>query len=173
MTQVPDGCHGYSVDRKKSYGKEPGAPLYVCGQGTFILEDARADLPFVLLIEKDVENAKGRIKVTSMYYGGHGEHDKKPSNDSAAVVVNPVDEPGDGSGGTSSGGSAAGGTSSGGSDGGAAASGGSSAGGSTGATGGNLASTGSPVLPVAFGAAAAVLAGGVLFTVVRRRRGTV
>ncbi|MEW2551989.1 hypothetical protein AB0957_09610 [Streptomyces zhihengii] len=173
VTEVPDGCHGYSVDRKKSYGEEPGAPLYVCGQGTFILEDARADLPFVLLIEKDVENAKGRIKVTSTYYGGHGEHDKKPSNDSAAVVVNPVDEPGDGSGDTSSGGSAAGGTSSGGSDGGAAASGGSSAGGSTGATGGNLASTGSPVLPVAFGAAAAVLAGGVLFAVVRRRRGTV
>lgn len=179
VTKVPDGCYGFSVDRKKGYGEEPGAPLYVCDQGTYILEDARADLPFVLLVERDVENAKGRIKVTSTYYGGLDGHDKKPANDSAAVVVNPVDEPGDGSGGTSSGGTTAGGTSSGGSDGGAAASGGSSSGGSTGTAGtagtagGDLASTGSPVLPVAIGAAAAVLAGGVLFTVVRRRRGTV
>ncbi|WP_187283174.1 hypothetical protein [Streptomyces sp. t39] len=171
VTTVAEGCDGYSADRRKYYGSKPGAPLYVCGQGTFVLEDARADLPFVLLIEKDVENAEGRIKVTSTYYGGHGEHDKKPSNDSAAVVVNPVDEPGDGSGGSTAGGTSSGG--SGGSDGGAAASGGASSGGSTGAAGGDLASTGSPVLPVALGAAAAVLAGGVLVTVVRRRRGTV
>lgn len=172
VTSYPKGCGGYSADGKNWIGDKPGAPVYRCMFGEFVLEDERHELPFELTIEKGVENSKGEIKVVSFYYGGHSRHDETPDNDKAAVVVNPKDvPPGDTTGGStggSSGGSAAGGSTGGSSAG--PVTGGSTGGPATGSANGGLAATGSSALVAGLGAAAAVVAGGVLFVAARRRR---
>jgi hypothetical protein len=172
VTSFPKGCGGYSADGRNWIGDKPGAPVYRCMFGEFVLEDERHELPFGLTIEKDVENSEGEIKVVSFYHGGHSRHDETPDNDKAAVVVNPKDvPPGDTTGGStggSSGGSATGGSTGGSSAG--SVTGGPTGGSVTGSANGGLAATGSSALVAGLGAAAAVVAGGVLFVVARRRR---
>ncbi|MEG3627238.1 hypothetical protein [Streptomyces poriticola] len=166
---------------------------YLCFAETPFLEDDRRTFRFELRIDEVVAGAKGKIAFPEWDNPLEGN----PSNDDGWIVLNgtgdeetPGDTGGSGSGGDggdggatggsgSTGGSDAtngGGSGSGGSDGGAT---GGNGGGSTGSTEGTsgdespqggLASTGSTALLASAGAALALVAGGVLFVVARRRK---
>lgn len=179
----PDTCRGVTADGEYREDRT-AAPRYFCSTPMSVREDADFALPFELKIAKKVEGASGKVVVRNTHLAEPKlPFDPEPANNTASLVLNAKDSgSGDsgattGDGDSASGGSAATGGSAGGSgDSGAGASGssggttGSSATGTTGGdSGGGLAATGSVALTAGAAALAALVAGGVLYTVSRRR----
>lgn len=172
---------GTSVVKRGQFCR-PDGKVYSCGMRS-LYDGSHETYAFQLKIDKKVPGAKGSVALSTE--ARPFDHDK--ANDKAAITL---DVTGGGSTG-STGGSSSGST---GSTGGSAGSTGSSTNGSTGSTGGttggstgstgglstagsngttgggNLAETGSSVLPLAGAAAAAAAAGTGAVLVVRRRR---
>lgn len=149
-----------------------------------VREDAVFALPFELKITKVVEGASGKVVVRNPFLQDPKlQFDPEPANNTASLVLNAEDSgTGDsgsttGDGGTSSTGTTGttGTTGSAGDSGattgdGSTGSAGSSSSGSTGGdSGGGLAATGSAALMTGAAAVVALVAGGVLYTVSRRR----
>lgn len=184
---------GTSVVKAHGFCSPVTKTHYRCGTSqSWVDETSGETYPFILRIDKVVENASGKISFT----GAARPFDKNAANDTAEIVVNA----GSGTtGGSSAGGSSAGGSSA---TGGTSASGGTSTGTTSGSTsggsdsssggssssssatggsatggtdpqtttGGGLAATGSDsTLPLLGGAVAAVVLGGGIFYAVRRR----
>nr|WSW44149.1 peptidase [Streptomyces sp. NBC_01001] len=167
VTDVPRNCRAVNADGSDR-AEQLGAPRYFCDGGLF------ADVPgtyasrFAMKIEKAVANAKGSVTVGEPVPGGTKQHafDPVAGNTTAAFVVE-VKSGASPSPSASASASPSPSAS-------ASASATPSASSSTtaaGGTGGNLASTGSSVGPVALGALAAVAVGGALYVGVRRRSG--
>ncbi|KOY57983.1 hypothetical protein ADK59_11505 [Streptomyces sp. XY332] len=167
VTDVPRNCRAVNIDGSER-AEQLGAPRYFCDGGLF------ADAPgtyadrFAMKIEKAVANAKGSVTVGEPVAGGTKPlaFDPVAGNAQAAFVVEVK-------GGTSPSPSTSASASPSPSAS-ASASATPTASSSTtaaGATGGNLASTGSSVGPLALGALAAVAVGGALYVGVRRRSG--
>ncbi|MFE6841624.1 peptidase [Streptomyces sp. NPDC057686] len=169
VTDVPRNCRAVNADGSDR-AEQLGAPRYFCDGGLF------ADVPgtyagrFAMKIEKAVAGAQGSVTVGEPVAGGTKPlaFDPVAGNAQAAFVVevkgaaSPSPSPS-----TSVSASPSPSAS-------ASASATPSASSSTtaaGGTGGNLASTGSSVGPVALGALAAVVVGGALYVGVRRRSG--
>ncbi|MGW0672469.1 peptidase [Streptomyces sp. NPDC002746] len=185
----PESCRG--VTAAGGYREnQTAAPRYFCSTPMSVREDADFALPFELKITKVVEGASGKVVVRNPFLQDPKlRFDPEPANNTASLVLNAEDSgtgdsssagsTGDGdtgSGGASSTGSTTGSTGSTGSTGGAGDSGattgsaGSSSSGSTGGgSGGGLAATGSVTLMTGAAAVVALVAGGVLYTVSRRR----
>ncbi|MET9882160.1 peptidase [Streptomyces sp. NPDC006430] len=165
VTDAPRNCRGVNADGNDRT-EQLGAPRYFCDAGLFVGVGHPSTNRFVMKIEKAVANARGSVTVGEPVAGGTKLHafDPVAGNTTAALVVevkagaspspsasastSPSPSPSASASvtpTTSSGASAAGGT------------------------GGNLASTGSSVGPIALAAAAAVAVGGALFVGVRRR----
>ncbi|MFI5636016.1 peptidase [Streptomyces goshikiensis] len=170
VTKAPAGCEGVEADGT-SRKQNAGAPRYLCWTDYDLGEREKVSYPFELKIEKVVADAKGSVTVDGWGPGGIEVQgwDPDKANNKAAFVINAKDT-GPTPGPTSSTGSPSPKPSS-------STSPSPSASVTTAAavtgTGpkanGNLASTGSSVGPVAFGAAVLVAAGGLLFVAVRRR----
>lgn len=167
VTDVPRNCRAVNADGSDR-AERLGAPRYFCDGGSF------ADVPgtyadrFAMKIEKAVANAKGYVTVGEPVAGGTKPlaFDPVAGNAQAAFVVE-VKGAASPSASTSASASPSPSAS-------ASASATPTASSSTtaaGGTGGNLASTGSSVGPVALGALAAVAVGGALYVGVRRRSG--
>ncbi|WP_327709335.1 peptidase [Streptomyces sp. NBC_00464] len=186
----PESCRGVTADGDYRENQK-GAPRYFCSTPMSVSEDADFAFPFKLKIDKVVAGASGKVWVRNIHLGDPGlRFDTKTANNTASLVLNAKDSGSGGSttGGTTSGsgGAAATGGSTGGSSDSGSASGdsggsaGSSSAGTTGGngttgggdTGGDLASTGSTALMTGGAALVALAAGGVLYTVSRRRRAT-
>ncbi|THA69208.1 peptidase [Streptomyces sp. A0958] len=178
----PATCRGVTKDGQYRENQK-AAPRYFCSTPMSVREDADFALPFRLKIDKVVAGASGNVVVRNTFLQDPAlPFDPKPANNTASLVLNGED-PGATTGGSTSGGSTATGGSTGGSgDTGAtgSASAGSSSTGTTGTTGttgsgsgdgtgGALASTGTVALTASGAALVALLAGGALFTVARRR----
>lgn len=172
--KVPNLCRWdddrHSSDNDRHWGK-PGATHYTCYQDpNDSYFDAGQLTPFVfdLRIDKPADLAPGSIKVTLPH------QDSNAKDNTAAITVTADGSQGHGSG------SASGGSSSGGSSGSGGTSGSASAGTGTGtgtaasdSTGqGSMADTGTGALPwyATAGAVVALITGGNLFVVARRRR---
>ncbi|MFJ4853899.1 peptidase [Streptomyces sp. NPDC088730] len=189
----PESCRG--VTAAGGYREnQTAAPRYFCSTPMSVREDADFALPFGLKINKVVEGASGKVVVRNPFLQDPKlRFDPEPANNTASLVLNAKDSgsgdsgatTGDGatgSGGPSSTGStgstgttsATGSTGSSGDSGattgdGSTGSAGPSSSGSTGAGSGGLAATGSVALMTGTAAAVALVAGGVLYTVSRRR----
>ncbi|MFI6852595.1 LPXTG cell wall anchor domain-containing protein [Streptomyces sp. NPDC050416] len=187
---VPKGCAPFGIDGPSGPQGTTGKPKYVCWpqDGTLDVGQSLA-YTFTLKIEKSAQDPEGEVKASSVYDIAPA-YDKNRANNTALIRIDlpsdnePGPSPSDGSdGGSGNGGNgndpegqAAGGTGATASPS-ASASTGTTTGGSSGTTtggttGGNLASTGSDGTPLLAGAAAAtaVIGGGLVFAV-RRRRG--
>ncbi|WP_405901665.1 peptidase [Streptomyces sp. NBC_00727] len=181
----PDICRGvtedgdYLEDQKK-------ARRYFCSTPMSVREDADFALPFRLKIVTAEAGATGDVVVRNTHLQAPSlPFDPEPGNNKASVVLNAEDghttTGGSGSGGsTATGGGSTGGsgstgatTGSGSGSGGSSSSSGTSgttgSGSGSGGSGGALASTGTVALAASGAALVALLAGGVLFTVSRRR----
>ncbi|WP_326671899.1 peptidase [Streptomyces sp. NBC_01257] len=174
VTGWPDACRGVTADGR-SREQQAGAPRYRCTAPAAVREDGGLGLHFDLRIVEAVTGASGRVEVR-----GAGDaplpFDPDRRNDTAALVLN-ADTSGTSGGAGSTGGSGDTGPTTSGSTGGSSATGGSASSGSTGTTGpagpgprtgGSLAATGTDALTAAGAAAAALLAGGVLYVSGRR-----
>ncbi|MFF1559090.1 peptidase [Streptomyces sp. NPDC058279] len=172
VTRKPQECLAVDADGTKR-AEQLGAPRYECALGSRVSENEKVVYPFDLKIEKVVEGAKGSVTVGDWGASAPRPHafDPNAADNTAAVVINAKGGTGTGpspspstsgspspspsvsaSASPSSTSTASGGTGTG-----------------TTAQGGNLASTGSTVGPLAVGAAALVAAGGALYVAVRRR----
>ncbi|WP_167377691.1 hypothetical protein [Streptomyces malaysiense] len=141
---------------------EPGARHYTCFQDendSYFDAGQLTPCVFDLRIDKPADLAAGSVKVTL------STQDSNAKDNTAAITVTADGSQGHGSGSSSGGGSASGGTS-----GSASAGSGTAASGGTGQ--GSMADTGSGALPwyAAAAAAVALITGGTLFVVARRRR---
>ncbi|MEQ8142843.1 hypothetical protein [Streptomyces sp. OP7] len=96
FTSTPERCTPAGVD-----GSEPG---YICWAPTPLLEDARLTFPFALRVDRVVEGAKGKVALPQW----DNPYDSDPANDTAWIVLNAPDAPGDGGAGGSDGGPSAG-----------------------------------------------------------------
>ncbi|MFG2675718.1 peptidase [Streptomyces sp. NPDC048445] len=188
----PESCRGVTAAGKYREN-QTAAPRYFCSTPMSVREDADFALPFELKITKVVEGASGKVVVRNPFLQDpKPRFDPEPANNTASLVLNAEDSgTGDsgattGDGDTGSGGASSTGTTTGssgstgstGSTGGSGDSGATTGGGSTGSSssgstggdsGGGLAATGSVALMTGAAAAAALVAGGVLYTVSRRR----
>ncbi|OKI66527.1 hypothetical protein [Streptomyces sp. MJM1172] len=170
VTKAPAGCEGVEADGT-SRKQNAGAPRYFCWTGSALGEQEKVSYPFELKIEKVVADAKGSVTVDGWAPDGIQVQgfDPNKANDKAAFVINARDT-GPTPGPTSSTGSPTPKPSSSTSPSPSASVTTTAAVTGTGPkANGNLASTGSSVGPVAFGAAVLVAAGGLLFVAVRRR----
>ncbi|MEV0782882.1 peptidase [Streptomyces sp. NPDC050423] len=179
----PGTCRGVTADGEYRED-QTAAPRYFCSTPMSVREDADFALPFELKIVKKVEGASGKVVVRNTHLAEPKlPFDPEPANNTASLVLN-ADDSGSGDSGatTGDGDSASGGSAAtGGSAGGSGDSGGSASGSSEGTTGspstgttgggsgGGLAATGSVALTTGAAALAALVAGGVLYTVSRRR----
>lgn len=192
VTGKPESCRGVTADG--TYREEQlGAPRYVCATGMTVRDGADVTQTFDLKITELVEDASGAVTVRNTRLADAAlPFDPKPANNTARLVLNGTgaqDSGGASDGSTGTTGSTAGdtdgttdgttagttGSTTGGADtaGGTDTSGASSASGSSGTSGsGGLASTGSVALWASGAAVAALSAGGVLYTVSRRRSRT-
>ncbi|MFJ4901842.1 peptidase [Streptomyces sp. NPDC088727] len=179
----PESCRG--VTAAGGYREnQTAAPRYFCSTPMSVREDADFALPFELKITKVVEGASGKVVVRNPFLQDPKlQFDPEPANNTASLVLNAEDS-GTGNSGSTTG---DGGTSSTGTTGttgttgsagdsgattgdGSTGSAGSSSSGSTGGdSGGGLAATGSAALMTGAAAVVALVAGGVLYTVSRRR----
>ncbi|MFI6646452.1 peptidase [Streptomyces sp. NPDC050529] len=187
VVDQPESCRGVTADGEYRENQK-AAPRYFCSTPMSVREDADFALPFKLKIDKVVAGASGKVLVRNTHLAAPGlPFDPKPANNTASLVLNAEDSGSGGTGSTTSG--SGGSTATGGSTGGSSGSGSGSAsgdsGGSTGSssagttggngttgggdTGGDLASTGSTALMTGGVALVALAAGGVLYTVSRRR----
>lgn len=184
----PDACRGVTADGEYRENQK-AAPRYFCSTPMSVREDADFALPFELKIAEVVEGASGKVVVRNTHLAEPKlPFDPRPANNTASLVLNAKDSgPGDsgattgdgdsGSGGPAATGGSAGGSgdsggSTSGSSGGSAGSsstGSSSAGTTGGDSGGGLAATGSVALMTGAAAVAVLAAGGVLYTLSRRR----
>lgn len=193
VVSKPDLCRGVTADGEYREN-QTGAPRYFCSTPMSVREDADFALPFELKITEVVEGASGKVVVrNTSLRDPKPAFDPEPANNTASLVLNAKDsgtgDPGAttgdgdaGSGGSSSTGATTGSTGPTGSTRGPGDSGGSASGatgGSAGSSstgdatggdsGGGLAATGSAALPAGAAGAVALVAGGILFTVSRRR----
>ncbi|MFH8641238.1 MULTISPECIES: hypothetical protein [Streptomyces] len=170
VIKAPAGCEGVEADGT-SRKQNAGAPRYFCWTDSELGEQEKVSYPFELKIEKVVADAKGSVTVDGWAPDGIQVQgfDPNKANDKAAFVINARDA-GPTPGPTSSTGSPTPKPSSSTSPSPSASVTTTAAVTGTGPkANGNLASTGSSVGPVAFGAAVLVAAGGLLFVAVRRR----
>ncbi|MFD3552574.1 hypothetical protein ACFWWA_10765 [Streptomyces goshikiensis] len=170
VTKAPLGCEGVEANGT-SRKQNTGAPRYFCWTDSTLGEQEKVSYPFELRIEKVVADAKGSVTVDGWAPGGIQVQgfDPNKANDKAAFVIN-ARETGPTPGPTSTTGSPTPKPSSSTSPSPSASVTTAAAATGTGPkANGNLASTGSSVGPVAFGAAVLVAAGGLLFVAVRRR----
>lgn len=182
VVSKPDICRGVTAAGEYRENQEK-APRYFCSTPMSVLEDADFALPFRLKLDSAAPGSKGAVVVRNTHLQAPPlPFDPKPANNAAWVELNGED-PDTTTGGSGNGGSTAtGGSSSSGTSGtsGTSGSGSSSSGtsgahggtgtsGSSGSGGGALASTGTVALAASGAAVVALLAGGVLFTVSRRR----
>ncbi|MFG2712722.1 hypothetical protein ACGFX2_19525 [Streptomyces goshikiensis] len=169
VTKAPVGCEGVEADGT-SRKQNTGAPRYFCWTDSTLGEQEKVSYPFELKIEKVVADAKGSVTVDGWAPDGIQTQgwDPNKANDKAAFVINAKDT-GPTPGPTSSTGSPTPKPSSSTSPTPSASATTAAATGTGPKANGNLASTGSSVGPVAFGAAVLVAAGGLLFVAVRRR----
>ncbi|MFB6812892.1 peptidase [Streptomyces sp. NPDC056387] len=167
VTDVPRGCRAVNADGSDRR-EQLGAPRYFCDGGPLADVSAPYTHTFGLKIEKAVAGAKGSVTVGEPAAAGTRLHaiDPVAGNNTAAFTV-------DVKAGASASPSASASTSPSPSAS-ASASVSASASSSVSAAGGasgNLASTGSPVGPIALGALGAVAVGGALYAGARRRSG--
>ncbi|WP_299532421.1 peptidase [uncultured Streptomyces sp.] len=184
VTAKPESCRG--VTAKGAYREQQlGAPRYFCDSSMTVPDGADIALPFELKIDQKVADAAGSVTVRGGLFEPEFPFDPKNANNTARVVLNgtgPTDGGAEGgSDGGTDGGTDAGGSEGSGTTGGASATpsaaaaspaGDGTSGGpttQTGTEGGGLASTGTAVATVSAVGAAALLAGGALFVVARRR----
>ncbi|MEV7509959.1 LPXTG cell wall anchor domain-containing protein [Streptomyces sp. NPDC091201] len=171
VTKVPVGCRGVNADgstREQSLG----APRYFCSTGHVVGEKEKVGYPFELKIEEAVTDAAGSVSVGQWTpHGTRGqEWDPNHSNDKAQVVINGKTGPTPTATATATPTATASASPSASAPTAAATPTASSSG--TG-QGGDLASTGSSVGPLALGGAALlVAAGGGLVLAFRRRNGS-
>ncbi|MFE3631760.1 hypothetical protein [Streptomyces goshikiensis] len=172
VTKAPAGCEGVEADGTSRKQNE-AAPRYFCWTDSELGEQEKVSYPFELKIEKVVADAKGSVTVDGWAPDGIQVQgfDPNKANDKAAFVINARDT-GPTPGPTSSTGSPSPKPSSSTSPSPTVSASTTTTAAVTGTgpkANGNLASTGSSVGPVAFGAAVLVAAGGLLFVAVRRR----
>lgn len=181
VVSKPDICRGVTAAGEHRENQEK-APRYFCSTPMSVLEDADFALPFRLKLDSADPGSRGAVVVRNTHLQAPPlPFDPKPANNAAWVELNGED-PGATTGGSGNGGSTAtGGSSSSGTSGttGSGSSGttgtsdtsGTTGSGTTGSGsgGGALASTGTVALAASGAAVVALLAGGVLFTVSRRR----
>ncbi|MER8093442.1 hypothetical protein [Streptomyces goshikiensis] len=172
VTKAPAGCEGVEADGA-SRKQNAGAPRYFCWTDSELGEQEKVSYPFELKIEKVVADAKGSVTVDGWAPDGIQVQgfDPNKANDKAAFVINARDT-GPTPGPTSPTGSPTPKPSSSTSPSPTVSASTTTTAAVTGTgpkANGNLASTGSSVGPVAFGAAVLVAAGGLLFVAVRRR----
>ncbi|THA56434.1 peptidase [Streptomyces sp. A1136] len=171
VTRKPQECLAVDTDGTKRV-EQLGAPRYECALGNRIGENEKVVYPFDLKVEKVVEDAKGSVTVGDWGASAPRPHafDPNAANNTAAVVINAKGGTGTGpTPGPSTSGSPSPSPSVSASASASPTASASGAGTGTTAQGGNLASTGSTVGPLAIGAAALVAAGGALYVAVRRR----
>ncbi|MFJ3277356.1 peptidase [Streptomyces halstedii] len=198
VTAKPPSCRGVTAGGGPRED-QLGAPRYVCDSSTTVRDGAEATLPFELKITEAVPGAVGTVRIRGpLLSAPELPFDPEPAGNTALWVLNGDGGPGTGdTGGTkgSTGGGASGTNGSDGSGGGSTGrgAGGDTAGSASGTTGGAsssvtagsvtagtsgpgpsgtggaLASTGTVVLTLFGGAAAALAAGGVLYVTARRR----
>ncbi|MFI5827345.1 hypothetical protein ACIA6C_08795 [Streptomyces sp. NPDC051578] len=173
VTAKPQECLAVDADGTKR-AEQLGAPRYECALGNRVGENEKVVYPFDLKIEKVVEDAKGSVTVGDWGTGAPRPHafDPNAADNTAAVVINAKGGTGTGPSPSPSTSTSPSPTPSASVSASASASPtakASSTGTGTTAQGGNLASTGSTVGPIAVGAAALVAAGGALYVAVRRR----
>lgn len=166
VTDVPPNCRAVNADgsdRKELLG----APRYFCDAGLFAGVGGAYANHFAMKIEKAVADAKGSVTVGEPVPGGTKLHafDPVAGNSTAAftVEVKTGASPSPSASASASPSPSASVSAS-------ASATVSSSPSAAGGTGGNLASTGSSVGPIALGALAAVVAGGALYVGARRRR---
>ncbi|MGW2472123.1 peptidase [Streptomyces sp. NPDC001665] len=177
VVSKPDSCRGVTATGEYRENQEK-APRYFCSTPMSVLEDADFALPFRLKIVTVDLGAIGAVRVRNPHLQDPElPFDPVPGNNRSYVELNGEDS-GAVRGQTGSGGSTAtGGSTSSGTNGTSGTSGSTGGSGSTGTTGssgtssggGALASTGTVALAASGAALIALLAGGVLFTVSRRR----
>lgn len=167
VTDAPANCRAVNADGS-ARTERLGAPRYFCDGGTFADVHEPYTHKFVMKIEKAVANAKGSVTVGEPAAAGTKLHAVDPvaGNNTAAFVVD-VKAGASASPSTSASTSPSPSASVSASVSASASSSVSAAGG----TGGNLASTGSSVGPIALGALGAVVVGGALYVGARRRSG--
>lgn len=90
VTSVPDRCRALAADGKL-LGDRLGAPVYECRFVGRVLEGERHGLRFGLRLEKEVENARGRIEILGGTNEFWPDDDADPDNNTASVVVNPAE----------------------------------------------------------------------------------
>ncbi|MFK0232255.1 peptidase [Streptomyces vinaceus] len=169
VTDVPRGCRAVNADGSDR-GDQLGAPRYFCDGGIFADLGGTYTGRFSMRIEKAVADAKGSVTVGEPVAGGTEplSFDPVAANTKAVFAVEVKGGTSPSPSGSASASPSPSASAS------ASASASSSASPSTsgaGAAGGNLASTGSSVGPVALGALGAVAVGGALYVGVRRRSG--
>ncbi|WP_406290903.1 peptidase [Streptomyces sp. NBC_00209] len=184
VVSKPGICRGVTAAGEYRENQEK-APRYFCSTPMSVLEDADFALPFRLKLVSADPGSNGAVVVRNTHLQAPPlPFDPQPANNAAWVELNGEDAHA-ATGGSGNGGSTAtGGSSSSGTDGTGGASGSASSGtngtnGTSGTTGsgttgsgsgdGSLASTGTVALAASGAALVALLAGGVLFTVSRRR----
>ncbi|MFF3562029.1 hypothetical protein ACFYXS_18470 [Streptomyces sp. NPDC002574] len=162
VTKSPSSCRFTTIDE--------GVKGYLCWVDTPLLENTKLSFPFQLRIDTVVENAKAKITLPAW----NNPHEPNQSDNTAWIVLNPADDDGSSTDGSSSGGtspspspsssddgsSVSGGTSG---DSGAASSGGDSG-------GGGLAFTGAAGALTIGGAALLILGLGTAIVVLVRRK---
>ncbi|MGW7194261.1 peptidase, partial [Streptomyces sp. NPDC054838] len=173
VTRKPEECLAVDADGTKR-AEQLGAPRYECALGNRVSESEKVVYPFDLKLEKVVEDAKGSVTVGDWGTAAPRPHafDPNAADNTAAVVINAKSGTGTGpTPGPSTSGSPSPSPSPSTSASASASPTAKASGAGTGTTaqGGNLASTGSTVGPLAVGAAALVAAGGALYVAVRRR----
>ena len=184
VVSKPDVCRGVTADGGYRENQEK-APRYLCSTPMSVLEDADFALPFRLKIDTVDLGAIGAVVVRNTHLQSPElPFDPEPGNNRSYVELNGEDS-GAVRGQSASGGSTATGGGSGsaggsgdtgattgsgsGSDGSSSSGTSGTTGSGTGGSGGALASTGTVALAASGAALVALLTGGVLFTVSRRR----
>ncbi|OKJ78226.1 peptidase [Streptomyces sp. CB02460] len=175
VVSKPDICRGVTATGEYRE-KQEGAPRYFCSTPMSVLEDADFALPFRLKLVSADPGSKGAVVVRNTHLQAPPlPFDPEPANNAAWVELNGEDTDattgGSGNGGsTATGGSTSSGTSgTNGSTGTSGSTGTTGTSGTSGSGGGSLASTGTGTLAASGAALVALLAGGALFTVSRRR----
>lgn len=142
VTALNHGCLPVNSQGQGGPLGEPGAPRYSCETATHIAPNATFVVTFELKINTATPNATGTVTVNQIE---HPSPDTKPGNDTATVVINPIDSGGAGGGSGSGAGTA-------------------------GPAGNGLPVTGPQAAVLASGGVVLLLAGAVLYRVARRRR---
>ncbi|MEV6577005.1 peptidase [Streptomyces sp. NPDC051582] len=170
VTDVPRNCRAVNADGSDRSDRL-GAPRYFCDGGIFADFGSAYTGRFTMKIEKAVADAKGSVTVGEPVAGGTRPPAFDPVAGNAKAVFAVEVKGGTSPSPSPSGSASASPSPSASASASASASPSTSATAAAGAAGGNLASTGSSVGPIALGALGAVAVGGALYVGVRRRSG--